>query len=381
MLKILHTADVHLGAKLSWLGNKAVIQQKQLLSTFSEIIDLAIEKKIDILLISGDLFDISYPNGTLVSAVQGQIRRLSDERIYTIIIPGNHDRLEPESIWTKRFTDSDYCFVINSKGAKVINLKELGVKIFGQGTYDQFSDESPLKPLIEKKKSTENNNYSIAMVHGSVGIHAQISKNYPISKDEIEESEFDYIALGDWHGNLDVSQGDTKAWYPGSPEIIAKDQKKSGFVIYVEIGEEVKVESLRVGQKKIREKEINLNKISHNEESTKKYIEKKIMQELSEEADEDTIALVKIIGKKKIDWQIDADDLEYLLKDKYFYLKVEDETQLEVEDKELSKYPEEMVIGRYIRDVRSAIQKEDNTAKKELLKDILQEGVNRLITK
>ncbi|MDV7400160.1 hypothetical protein RZS08_52590, partial [Arthrospira platensis SPKY1] len=69
----------------------------------------------------------------------------------------------------------------------------------------------------------------------------------------------DYIALGDWHGFLDVSSGKTKAVYPGSPEPITLDQKNAGSVIIGEFNDgELKLSRKKVGVVNIIEKEIEL---------------------------------------------------------------------------------------------------------------------------
>jgi DNA repair exonuclease SbcCD nuclease subunit len=52
MLKVLHTADVHLGAKFSGLGHKGASQREQLLVTFRNVVDTAINEKADIVLIA-----------------------------------------------------------------------------------------------------------------------------------------------------------------------------------------------------------------------------------------------------------------------------------------------------------------------------------------
>jgi exonuclease SbcD len=57
MLKILHTADIHLGAKFSGLGSKGDSQREQLRATFKNVIATAINERVNIVLIAGDLFD------------------------------------------------------------------------------------------------------------------------------------------------------------------------------------------------------------------------------------------------------------------------------------------------------------------------------------
>ena len=56
-VKILHCADIHIGAAESSLGTLAESRRAETLITFEKIISLAKEQNVDILLIAGDLFN------------------------------------------------------------------------------------------------------------------------------------------------------------------------------------------------------------------------------------------------------------------------------------------------------------------------------------
>jgi len=57
MLRIIHTADVHLGARHDDLGEQASAQRERQFAAFVATVDLAIAEKVDLVLIAGDLFD------------------------------------------------------------------------------------------------------------------------------------------------------------------------------------------------------------------------------------------------------------------------------------------------------------------------------------
>ena len=56
-VKILHCADLHIGAAESFLGALAKSRRAETLITFEKIISLAKEEEVKLLLIAGDLFD------------------------------------------------------------------------------------------------------------------------------------------------------------------------------------------------------------------------------------------------------------------------------------------------------------------------------------
>jgi hypothetical protein len=54
MLRLLHTADVHLGARHADLGDRASTQRERQFAAFVATIDLALVEKVDLVLVAGD---------------------------------------------------------------------------------------------------------------------------------------------------------------------------------------------------------------------------------------------------------------------------------------------------------------------------------------
>ena len=57
MPRLLHLADVHLGARHQDLGPAASGQRERQFEAFRRAIDLALEERVDVVLVAGDLFD------------------------------------------------------------------------------------------------------------------------------------------------------------------------------------------------------------------------------------------------------------------------------------------------------------------------------------
>ena len=56
-VRILHCADVHIGAECGFLGTKSRTRKAEVKKTFQRILELCKEEKTELLLIAGDLFD------------------------------------------------------------------------------------------------------------------------------------------------------------------------------------------------------------------------------------------------------------------------------------------------------------------------------------
>ncbi|MDF2734993.1 MAG: hypothetical protein K0S97_1616, partial [Chloroflexota bacterium] len=99
MLRIIHTADVHLGARHDDLGEQASAQRERQFDAFTAAIDLALTEKVDLFLIAGDLFDSNVQPRRSVERVAAQLKRLSESKIRTVVLPGTHDCFDRSSIY------------------------------------------------------------------------------------------------------------------------------------------------------------------------------------------------------------------------------------------------------------------------------------------
>ena len=99
MIKILHTADVHLDSPLTSLALRdealrANIQSATR-SAFIRIIDTALAEGVGALLIAGDLYDGAQRSAKTAAFLVGQIERLRAAGIPVFYIKGNHDAENP----------------------------------------------------------------------------------------------------------------------------------------------------------------------------------------------------------------------------------------------------------------------------------------------
>jgi len=86
-MRILHTADWHLGKRLEKFSR--LEEQRQVLE---EIIAIADDQRVDAVLIAGDLFDNFNPASEAVELFYRTLKRLSDQgRRAVVAIAGNHD--------------------------------------------------------------------------------------------------------------------------------------------------------------------------------------------------------------------------------------------------------------------------------------------------
>src|SRR6056297_2373983 len=94
-IKFIHTADVHLGKKLSSNSSKNS-QLKDIFidateQAFKNLVELAVEEEIDFILIAGDLYDREARSIKSSRFFLKQCQYLNENEIKIYIISGNHD--------------------------------------------------------------------------------------------------------------------------------------------------------------------------------------------------------------------------------------------------------------------------------------------------
>lgn len=100
-MRILHTADLHLGKTVNEFS--MLEDQRFLLQQLLGVIE---EKKVDAVVISGDIYDRSVPPEDAVSLLDGFLTALSQKGIPALLISGNHDSAERLSYGAALFAKS-----------------------------------------------------------------------------------------------------------------------------------------------------------------------------------------------------------------------------------------------------------------------------------
>src|SRR5690606_18666119 len=141
-------------------------------------------------------------------------------------------------------------------------IPEHDVVVLGNSVSTQKSSRSPLTGVADeierlKREDSGTGKTFVVLAHGSVDLAGR-GGNFPIAKQEIANLGADYLALGDWHGSLDVSQGGQSAHYPGSIEVLKPDQPNSGTCLYVQVDQGNK--TLKQGVGKVTVEHINISK-------------------------------------------------------------------------------------------------------------------------
>lgn len=85
-MKILHTSDLHIG---KYIGTYDLKEDTEYV--LNQVVDTAIREKVEVVLISGDVFDRPNPSEEAIKMYVSFLKELLDKNIKVIAISGNHD--------------------------------------------------------------------------------------------------------------------------------------------------------------------------------------------------------------------------------------------------------------------------------------------------
>lgn len=362
MLRILHTADIHLGARFSGLGNKGASQRQQLRATFKKVIATAVDERVDIVLVAGDLFDTNQQPQLNVDLVIDQFNLLKQNDIPVCLIPGTHDPLDSSSIYRKVDFEGR-CANLRIFTDENTSYKEypgLDLTVYGRPNLSNRSYVSPLEGI----KPSTSSKFHVAMAHGSFHIPERTAEDdHVFTLEEVRASGMHYLALGHWHRVYACSSA-PPAWYSGPPEWIP-DQRERGAVLLVSLLDsgEVKVEPRKLGLRDYDEVEIDMSEIQNR--TALEVI-------ITGGANQNLVRRVVLKGLRDAELMVNPEDLENELGERFFHISVMDRSH--PKSGEISEDEQRLIRNRFIKLINEQIE---NLAgeEKDIAENALQYGI------
>ncbi len=206
-MKLLHTADLHIGAELSYLDILAENRKYEVLEVFRKICKLCVKENVDFCLISGDLFDSNAAAVTFAEPVFKAISETKNTRF--LYVAGNHDPLDSASPF-KNFPLPENLTVFG-EDFETVEFPEFKVRAMGR-SFSHSSMEFKDAPAMP-----QDGLINLLLLHADFG--ATGSNYNPITTAFAQNCGADYLALGHIHKRTAVEKiGNTYLSYCGCPE-------------------------------------------------------------------------------------------------------------------------------------------------------------------
>ena len=370
MPTLIHTSDIHLGAPLGWLGDRAADQRGELRRVTSSIVDLALDRKADCLLVAGDLFDSNAPPASEVRFAIRELTRFTESSNgAAVVLPGSHDSLGTGSIYSAyrtEFSRAPGLTVLGLDDRTSVDLSESGISIRGTPPRSNRSASHQLAGLEPNPALP----FNVAVAHGSVNVVPVAPDDHPIDLLELRAVGWCYFALGHWHSWREIEGTAAPAVYPGAPEVVAIDQTGAGHVAVVELSQgAATVRKERVGTRTIEERAVDVTGSAGSRD-----VEERVVAAVA--PDGDVIVRLTLNGLVEVDSGFSPDALLEALAPLYFRVSLaERDYHVRLGEDELRALPERLVVGRFARRMKASLEEAGDEEERREIEDALQLGV------
>ena len=206
-MRILHAADLHLDSAFAGLAEeKAALLRQESRDILRRMVDWANDHAVDVMLLSGDLFDSDRMYSQTARTLAQALARFRG-RIF--LSPGNHDFYAPGSGYDAvDWPENVHIFA--SRRPQTVLLRSLNASVTGAA----FTSAEEWEPFDGASFSGGDAPIRLGVLHGEVTRGE--SKYRAIPPAEIEKTNLTYLALGHVHRCAGVQRaGNTAYAYPG----------------------------------------------------------------------------------------------------------------------------------------------------------------------
>ena len=385
MVRLIHTADLHLDSAFSSRFSKEEAEERRrnLLIAWNKLLQYGIERKVQAILISGDLFDSPVVSRSTMEIFLSSIRK--NPEISFFYLRGNHDTKN-----TFRFRDDlpKNLFLFSKEGKKY-RLKEklvlLGQEFYGTERRNEFPEEpygterrsefpeesygtesllelqeepeelveeellspSSAKDAVQSIWNLKEEDCNILMLHGALREGGpEVQNEQGISLKQLSRYPIHYLALGHIHKREEGKCGSLNYIYPGCLQGRGFDEEGEKGFYYLEIQsatKEIKAEFVP-----LKEGAFRIIPLFLSEEDGTLDAEEKIRESLKKEGAEakDSVRII-LKGEKRAGEERNLRYLEKQLEEEYAYIEIKEETKLKLRKEEFIH--EKGLKGEFLR--------------------------------
>jgi DNA repair exonuclease SbcCD nuclease subunit len=370
-VRILHLADLHLGAAFPSMGDRGPERTRDFLGAFQRAIEFAVspERPVDLVAVAGDLFDTHDPDESLVFQVESCLERLSKASIPVALVPGTHDAFSYRRSIYRRLRLPEGVYLLTeprlAPGPR-LTIRDETVQLYGIA-YDPAISARPLSEFARGGVA----DYHVGILHGALQDSPTWKirpSDLPIDRSEIAASGLNYLALGHYHNFVEVREGGSVAVYPGTLEGRKFGEDGARYLL---------VATLSQGTVALERKPWNsrtLSQVSIDLMSAAIHDERRLLERITAFAGEKEIVRVRLEGAA--DFAFEGERIRGLVRDRFFQLELDDRTYL-VDAALLGQFKDEATIrGAFVRRTLDRLSQAGTQHEKETVTLALRLGLS-----
>lgn len=265
-MKFLHLADLHIGKRVN--GFSMIEDQRFILN---QIVEIALNKKVEGILIAGDIYDKPIPPAEAVTLLNEFLEMVAKNSIKVFAISGNHDSAERMGFGaglmsiggvhiSKPFKERSEKIQLEDEWGKVnIFMLPFIKPALVRHCYPEveIADYNQAMAIVMEKTKVDENERNILVAHQFVrGGSVCDSEEFNVGGvDEVAADhfdKFDYVALGHLHGPQHINRDTVR--YAGSPlKYSFSEKKQNKSITLIELKEKGIVEIEKIPLKPLKD--------------------------------------------------------------------------------------------------------------------------------
>ncbi len=372
-IRLLHLADLHLGAGGGFQGDKGEARRKDFTAAFDQAVELAlaVETRVDAVLICGDLFDTHAPPPALVSHVQDQFSRLREQDIPVMLVPGFHDAIVyPDSVYrTETFPGAHLLIDPHLPQPITFDIKNTRVHFYG------LAWNEPQASVADAFGRKAEDGLHIALLHADVAADVSGSPAplcFPLA--ELEGTGMHYVALGYRHDHAVVHEGNVTMAYAGTLEAYRphETEPRAFLIVSLDTGHDPHLTLTRLPYRSrptVRQA-VDVSRLDLDDHHA-------LAGYLMRYADPQAIMQLELVGTA--DFIIDGDKLRELLSPHFFWLDVDDRTVFSASSVVRLLASERTIRGLFAHQVLMQAATEPSAEGQAVLEHALKYGLQRFL--
>lgn len=308
MIKFLHTSDIDLGATPSFTNDFGEKHQQHRLATFNALIDLALERQVDLFVVLDHLFSGAKPDAEWLEAVESGLLRL-DEQGITVLLYREHNDNASDCLERYYAAQNDSSHLEVVIGAETVNFHLLHFPLASETTPSStIQSELPVSyhiGILLKAVSEANcsNPYHDFLIH---------------HKESIQALNYHYVAVGNRYPSELLDDGKVLAFCSGSPQAIDFTEKGPRYCALVTLDQQsVEVEKIEIQQSLFDHACIDISEC---------FDERDICAAVVALAQEDLVLQVELVGQ--IEYPLTPSRIVSQCHNMFTYLNIVDHTSL-----------------------------------------------------
>lgn len=230
MFRFIHTGDLHLGKRFgNFSGDLPGRLREARHAVIGALAAEAVKHDATAILLAGDTFDTETPAPDVRRQALAEMGQ--HPSIKWILLPGNHDSLQAVSLWEALEKEAPPNVILATDAIPI----EVANNVFILPA--PCTTRRPGRDLTAWMNTAETPEGAIriGLAHGAIRDFSEDRvASEVIAPDRATQANLAFMALGDWHGTLQI---DNRTWYSGTPEPDRFKHDRPGSALLVTISD------------------------------------------------------------------------------------------------------------------------------------------------